>query len=181
MFLDAQTCSVRGRRINDSINAIKDVIDDANLNNVEAFIVSVDQRKAFDSMSHRYLYALLDHLDISKFLNNSVKRIYNGSFAFIVINRMVTKVKIFIKSGIKQGCALSMFLYTIGIEELLVRINLNENILGYLIKITNNLPIQIKSSANADDTVGLQRDLKSIELFFEEFKKWGRVSEASIN
>ena len=50
MFLDAQTCSVRGRRINDSINAIKDVIDDANLKNVEAFIVSVDQRKAFDSM-----------------------------------------------------------------------------------------------------------------------------------
>ena len=41
LFQDTQTCSVRGRRINDSINAIKDVIDDANLKKIEAFIVSV--------------------------------------------------------------------------------------------------------------------------------------------
>jgi hypothetical protein len=135
LFQDTQTCSVRGRRINDSINAIKDVIDDANLKKIEAFIVSVDQKKAFDSMSHRYLYALLEHLGISPFLNKNIKRIYNGSFAYIVVNRMITKLKINIKSGIKQGCALSMFLYTIGIEELLVCVSLNLNIIGYTIKV----------------------------------------------
>ena len=74
-----------------------------------------------------------------------------------------------------------MFLYTIGIEELLVCVSLNLNIIGYTIKVSNNLPIQIKSSAYADDTVGLQSDLKSIELFFKEFKRWGKVSGASMN
>ena len=74
-----------------------------------------------------------------------------------------------------------MLLYTIGIEELLVCVSLNLNIIGYTIKVSNNLPIQIKSSAYADDTVGLQSDLKSIELFFKEFKRWGKVSGASMN
>ena len=32
LFLDYQTCSVRGRRINDSINAIIGCIEDANIN-----------------------------------------------------------------------------------------------------------------------------------------------------
>ena len=31
LFLDYQTCSIGGRRINDSINIIKDVVEDANL------------------------------------------------------------------------------------------------------------------------------------------------------
>ena len=77
LFQDTQTCSVRGRRINDSINAIKDVIDDANLKKIEAFIVSVDQKKDFDSMSHKYLYALLEHLGISPFLNKWVLCLYS--------------------------------------------------------------------------------------------------------
>jgi hypothetical protein len=70
LFLDYQTCSVFGRRINDCLNIIRDVIYDANLKGDELCIVSIDQRKAFDSLSHRYLYALLDHVDINEFLTN---------------------------------------------------------------------------------------------------------------
>ena len=75
LFLDYQTCSVNGRRINDGINLIKDMIYDANLNNNELYLVSIDQKKAFDSISHKYLFALLDHLNISSFITNNIKRI----------------------------------------------------------------------------------------------------------
>ena len=44
LFLDYQTCSVNGRRINDGINLIKDMIYDANLNNNELYLVSIDQK-----------------------------------------------------------------------------------------------------------------------------------------
>ena len=66
LFSDCQTCSVKGRRINDSINTIKDIIEDANIKNNEAFLTSIDQRKAFDSFSHLYLFYLLDYLNISE-------------------------------------------------------------------------------------------------------------------
>ena len=67
LFLDYQTCSVGGRRINDSINAIIGCIEDANINEEEMYLCSFDQKKAFDSMSHTYLFALLEHLDINTF------------------------------------------------------------------------------------------------------------------
>ena len=83
--------------------------------------------------------------------------------------------------GIKQGCALSMFLYTLCIEELLIRINDNMAIKGYPIKLCTIGENQFKTTAYADDCASLNNDLQSINLTFEEFKVWGMVSGASIN
>jgi len=193
LFLDYQTCSVYGRRINDCLNVIRDVIYDANVKDKELYLVSIDQRKAFDSMSHNYLYALLDHVDINSFLTSSVKRIYNQSFASIVVDKYISKNKIFIMGGIKQGCALSMFAYTLGIEELVVNIHENKNINGYKIpkmisnnennnnEVNNKDLSQIKATMYADDTGGIVENLNSIDCFFKEFNKWGNVSGASMN
>ena len=103
LFIDCQTCSVFGRRINDCLNIIKDTIEHANINNKEAYIISFDQRKAFDYMSHEYLFALLDHVNISQFLTNNIKRIYNQSFASLVVDRYISDKPFYIMSGIKQG------------------------------------------------------------------------------
>jgi hypothetical protein len=192
LFLDYQTCSVYGRRINDCLNVIRDVIYDANLRGNELYLVSLDQRKAFDSMSHSYLYALLDHVDINGFLTNSVKRIYNQSFASLVVDKYISDQKIYVLGGIKQGCALSMFDYTLGIEELVVNIHENKDINGYKIprmcinnennsNVNNNDLNQVKATMYADDTGGIVENLNSIELFFKEFNKWGKVSGASMN
>jgi hypothetical protein len=40
---------------------------------------------------------------------------------------------------------------------------------------------EIKATMYADDTGGIVKNLKSVEYFFEEFKKWGKVSGASMN
>ena len=204
LFLDYQTCSVNGRRINDSLNAINDVIYDANLRQKELYIVSIDQRKAFDSISHTYLYALLDHLNINPFLTKSIKRIYDQSYASIVVDKYISNDKIYIRSGIKQGCASSMFLYSAGIEELAVIIHNNKNITGYKIpKMVVNNPTnnesdnlvnnqvnneeytenksEIKKALYADDTQGILENILSIDFFFDEFNEWGKVSGANMN
>jgi hypothetical protein len=111
LFLDYQTCSVNGRRINDGLNLIKDIIYDANLKKKQLDLVSIDQRKAFDSMSHNYLFALLDHLNINNFITNSIKRIYSQSFASLVVDKYIYLSNIFIMGGIKQGCAMYEFIY----------------------------------------------------------------------
>jgi hypothetical protein len=91
--------------------------------------------------------------------------------------------------GIKQGCALSMNVYTMAIEELIVRIHNNTNIKGYKIPEMiprvgpneNAIEEEVKSSIYADDTDGILRTIESIDPFFDEFKNWGEISGASMN
>jgi hypothetical protein len=84
------------------------------------------------------------------------------------------------------------FAYTLGIEELVVNIHENKDINGYKIprmcinnennsNVNNNDLNQVKAMMYADDTGGIVENLNSIELFFKEFNKWGKVSGASMN
>ncbi|CAF0936516.1 unnamed protein product [Brachionus calyciflorus] len=159
---DHQTCSIFGRRMHDNIWLLSDMIEDSNKRKKELNIILADQQKAFDR----------------EFIFNNIKRIYNNSSAKIVLN-MYETLSIIIKSGIKQGCALSMMLYIIAFEELMLRIKLNKNIKGY--KIYGLEEREIKLTAYADDIVGYLRDKLSIELFFHEFAEWGEISGARIN
>ena len=173
-----QTCSVQGRRMNDNIVMLRDMILDAKLRRKNLNVVSCDQKKAFDSISHDYIFSILEHINVGSFIIENIKRLYFNSCASIIINGYKTN-DIYIKSGIKQGCALSMMLYIIAIDELIVRIKKNENIKGYKISVVSNY--EIKVSAYADDIVGYVVDERSIRAFFAEFDEWGEVSGACLN
>ena len=173
-----QSCSIKGRRMSDNITLTRDLIHFANLRRKKLNLISVDQRKAFDSISHNYLFRLLDHLDMTDFMLSNIKRLYTHSYARIIVNKHQSN-RFDIKSGIKQGCALSMILYVMAIEELLLRIELNPEIKGFNLNILK--PMEIKSSAYADDIVGYVTDDISIEKYFESFYEWGKYSGASIN
>jgi hypothetical protein len=125
-----QTCGILGRRMNDNIILLRDLIEDAKRKKKKLNVISVDQKKAFDSISHNYLFGLLENLNMGDFMYKNIKRLYVNSYATIIVNKLRSE-KIKIKSSIKQGCALSMMLYVIAIEELLLRIKKNENIKGY--------------------------------------------------
>ena len=116
---DHQTCSVFGRRMNDNIWLLNDLVEDSNSRNKKLNIILADQKKAFDSISHRYIFALLKHIDFGDFIFNNIKRIYTESTAKIVLNNFET-IFINIRYGIKHGCALSIILYIIAFEELLL-------------------------------------------------------------
>jgi hypothetical protein len=85
------------------------MIDDACLRKRILYLITVDQRKAFDSISHKYLYKLIRHMNFGDFIYKSIRRIYDNSYAIIEVNKVKSE-KFKINSGIKQGCALSMFL-----------------------------------------------------------------------
>ena len=101
LFSDCQTCSVKGRRINDSINTLKDIIDDANIKMLEVFIISIYQSKAFDRMSHKYLFYLLDYVKFGHFLINCIKRICKNSYT--CFNQILSKIKIIIKKALNRA------------------------------------------------------------------------------
>ena len=176
---DHQTCSIRGRRIDDNINLIRDIIHESNNSENELYILSVDQSKAFDRMSHKYLFKLLEHMNFGDFIFNSIKKLYNNSFCKFIVNNSISE-KILIMSGLKQGCALSMFLYILCIEELIIRIKQHKSIEGFLLS-TYTKREQCKAAGYADDISGFLKSLSSIYYFFQEFNEWGDISGAILN
>ena len=173
-----QTCSIINRKINDSVCLVRDLIYDANLKNRELYLVSVDQSKAFDRVSLAYLFKLLEHMNLGAFLISSIKRVYEKSYAQVMINSQLSE-KIYTKSGLKQGCSLSMLLYVLCIEELIERIKNNHKITGYRVNVLRSFIIKI--SAYADDMCGVLSNFESIEEMFSEMFEWSKVSGAKIN
>ena len=54
-----QTCSIPGRTIQDNVHLIRNVVEYTNDKNMTAAIISLDQSKAFDRVSHKYLFNVL--------------------------------------------------------------------------------------------------------------------------
>ena len=56
---EEQTCGVVGRKIQDNLMVLRDVIDYVNLENLEAALISIDQEKAFDRISWNYMFTVM--------------------------------------------------------------------------------------------------------------------------
>ena len=54
-----QTCGIHGRHIYDSIALSRDIIDSAKCDGIPMSIINIDQEKAFDTVSHEYLFRVL--------------------------------------------------------------------------------------------------------------------------
>ena len=74
---------------------------------------------------------------------------------------------------------MSILLYVLAINELLVNINNNVLIRGFEFTVTKRNTIKIL--AYADDTSLLLRDVESIFSAITEFEKWGEESGARLN
>ena len=79
---------------------------------------------------------------------------------------------------VRQGCPLSMFLYALGLEPLIFKINQNPKILG--IKILN-IKNQIQSFQHADDTTVIIRSQTSYYSLKTETKNFSKASGPKIN
>ena len=62
-----QTASIKERTINDNTRLLHDVVAYANEKDVPLALISVDQLKAFDGVSHEFLFKCLEHFDRTLF------------------------------------------------------------------------------------------------------------------
>ena len=103
------------------ITYIRDAILDANKYEKKLCVASIDQQKAFDSIDHDYVFGCVKNVIGNGNFRENIKRMYDSSWTKIKVGEYCTN-KIIIKSGIKQGCPMSMWLYAVEIEELLCKI-----------------------------------------------------------
>lgn len=172
-----QTCCVVGRDISDNIASIRDVIDMVEDNGSEGYIINVDQMKAFDRVSHEYLFTVLQKFGFGPAFINWIKNFYNEIFSAIKCNGFLTNY-FSVKNSVRQGCPISAMLYVICAEPLARQILTDTNVKGIPIPDTEKYSIVFQ---HADDTTCTVSNRESIETVLDIFDEFGKASGSKIN
>jgi hypothetical protein len=128
------------------INKLKDKIH---------MVISLDVEKAFDKIQHPFMIKFLERSEIQRPYLNKIKAIYSKPAANIKVNGEKLEA-IPLKSGTRQGCPLSPYLFIIVLEVLPRIIQQQKEIKG--IQIGKE---EIKISLFADDMIVYMSDPKN--------------------
>jgi len=171
-----QTCSVPGRDISDNIASVRDIIEYCYKENTLAYILKLDSEKAFDRVSHEYLFNLLPHFGFGKNFVEWVKILYTDISSAVKCNGHISRF-FNVKRSVRQGCSLSAMLYIVAAEPL-----------NLLYKHSTLKGINIKQSPmtsliyqHADDTTLTLADKESVVQSFKLFDIYGKASGAKVN
>jgi hypothetical protein len=110
-------------------------------------IFSLDVEKAFDKIQHPFMIKVLERSEIQGPYLNMIKAIYSKPVANIKVNGEKLEA-IPLKSGTRQGCPLSPYLFNIVLQVLARAIRQQKEIKGIQIGME-----EIKISLFADDMI----------------------------
>jgi hypothetical protein len=176
----SQTAYVPGRSVADNLRTnlfLKNYCEKRNINSV---LISLDAKKAFDSVNHQYIEETLRIYGFGEGFIGVFKLLYSNITARILVNGFLSE-SIKIERGVKQGDALSCAIFIICIDPLLRNINSSESIKGIDIKHGKD-KIIFKGGAFADDiSVICINDNSSIQGVFDEYNKLTQRSGLELN
>ena len=122
--------AVSSRQIDHTLHMIRDLIDMANQEDLEAAFIFLDQEKAFDRVDHEFLYQTMKAFGIGENFITWVKQLYHNPITRVKVNGFLTD-PIGLARGVRQGDPLSFLLYLFNIELLGLQLRQNKNIVGF--------------------------------------------------
>ena len=171
-----QAAACKGRTIEDQNLLIRDTIAYAKQTNTHACVLSLDQVKAFDRVSHSFLFKVLEKCNLGPNFRKWIEILYKNPESKILINKTLTEA-FQIKRSVRQGDSLSPLLYVLILEPLLEKIRQNPQIQGVIIPGGRKIIVL----AFADDTNFFPKNRRSIDLIMIEFNNFGKASGSKIN
>ena len=105
----------KGRSCNDHIFTLRQILEQSHEFNSPVYANFVDFRKAFDSIHRDSLWKILLHYGVPDKLVNIIKLLYTDFSAQVLCEGELTDT-FQVKTGVKQGCVLSPFLFLLGID-----------------------------------------------------------------
>ena len=81
-----QTCGIPNRSIFSNLFTIREIINHSNTKNINSFIISVDQEKAFDKVDREFLYQIMRKLGYSEIFIKFIKKLYQNTLSIISNN-----------------------------------------------------------------------------------------------
>jgi exonuclease III len=179
----SQTAYVPGRAVHDNLRMFNFYNDYCKTHNVDALLISLDAKKAFDSVSHKYLHKVLLAYGFSNEFIDTVKLLYNDIKANILVNGYKSVI-IKILRSVKQGDALSCALFILCIDPLIRKIENNPEIKPVQIPRSGLTGIQISNKIGgfADDIgVAINNDERSIHNVFTDYDLFSSLSGIELN
>ena len=174
---EGQTAYLKGRLINDNVRSMIATINLSNEEEIDGLLVSLDAKKAFDSVEHSYIEKCLEKIGLACFIP-IFHILYKDLRSDILINGRIVRGYNILR-GVKQGDALSCILFIICMEPLILNIENNQEIEPIISRAVGILP---KVYAYADDVNGMIRNTqRSLQALFNEYARLTRVSGLELN
>ena len=170
-----QTAYVQGRFIGESIRQISDILNYCKDENIEAFLLTADLEKAFDSIDHTFLLCCLEKFGFGLNFLKLVKLFINGSES-CVINSGTTTKYFPLNRGARQGDPIAAYLFIIVLEVFFHLVRTNPKIRK--IKVFDDFYLL---TAYADDTTFFVQDIASITEIMKVFETFSKFSGLRLN
>ena len=174
-IIHASQTAVFGRKIDETVHMIRDLIDIANKEDTGAAFIFLDQEKAFDRVNHQFLYKTMEAFGIGDTFINWIKVIYSNATSILNINGFLS-AKIRLNRGVRQGCPLSALLYVLVIEVLAIQLRLNPNIVGFQVGGE-----KIVSAHYVDDAIITILQNRCFKEVIKDLAQYEQASGAKIN
>ena len=167
---------IRGRSIFYQINQAVTTINYAKLKGINRAIVALDQEKAYDKITHPYLWKILEKFAFPERAINMIKALYQGTRTLIMINGVISEAFL-VTRGVRQGDPMSCILFDLSIEPLAANIR-TSSIRGIDVP---SLDEKVKVSLFADDTTVVLTEHNSFSQLMDILGDWCEMSGAKFN
>ena len=171
-----QAAAIKDRNIQNHNHFIRDIITLAHDREYKTCILSMDQQKAFDMVSHEWLVLVLKRCNFGQNFISWVNLLYEGATSKVVVNGTLSEA-FELGRGVRQGDPLSMILYVLSLEPLLESIRQDNDVTG----IDDTSGTSQKLLAFADDTNFFPNSQIGINKIINHFKNFSKCSGSKIN
>ena len=176
---ESQVAYVPGRDISFNNRLIRTAQSFATSQNKDYSIISLDARKAFDSVSHLYLEQVMKAYHFPAEFIKVFNTLYTNNCASVQVNGHLSS-PFKLERGVKQGDALSCGLFVLAMDPLIRNIAANPSIKGLSIPTDDNDYVEIKVLAYADD-VAIVCQNRNLQPIFAEYERLSKRSGLELN
>ena len=171
-----QSGFMAGRFIGENIRQVYDIMNYTELNNIPGLLLLIDFEKAFDSVSHNFIFKTLDLLNFGESFKKWISVFYNNAQSTVLVNGHMTPF-FEIKCGCRQGDGLSPYIFLLCSQILNIAINNNGDIHGITI---NNMEYKLLQYAD-DTTIILDGNESSLVETLKLLDDFYNISGLKIN
>ena len=167
---------MKGRRIEDQTELIRLMIDVCEVEEVNGAIVCLDQEKAYDKISHDFLFRSLTKFGFPRRFIDTVRSLYHDAHTVVIINGEKSS-PFRISRGVRQGDPLSCLLFNIAIESLATMLR-QSDLDGLRIE---GIVDRTVATLFADDTTVYLSENDSFSDLQDILQRWCVASKAKFN
>jgi len=170
-----QAAFIKGRNIDEPIMIIQDVMDYVKTKNKSLLLFAADFEKAFDSIEHNFITAVLQHFGFGTNFIKWINILLCDNHSCIMNNGTATNF-FQVRRGTKQGDPISPYIFILIIEFLATMIRSCKDIKGLKMKEK-----EIKLTLFADDTTFFLQDNISFQQVLIQLETFYTFSSLRLN